>query len=106
MLAPAVGFGGETTGYRLRPADMKCVKVTGGFWLPRVETNRIATVRCDLDRCEETGRIDNFRKAARREKQTFKGIPWDDSDVFKVIEGAAYTLAIHPDRNWRNTWTE
>ena len=97
MLASAIGFGGETTGYRLSPADMKCVKVTGGFWLPRVETNRIATVRCDLDRCEETGRIDNFRKAARREKQTFKGIPYDDSDVFKVIEGAAYTLATHPD---------
>ena len=96
LLAPLAALYGAN-GYRLKPADLKAVKVTGGFWLPRVETNRIATVRCDLDKCESTGRLENFRKAARHEKQTFKGIPYDDSDVFKVIEGAAYTLATHPD---------
>ena len=84
-------------GYPYAPAELRDVKVTGGFWLPRIETNRIVTVRTDFEKCEESGRIANFEKAGRREKGGFKGVPWDDSDVYKVIEGAAYTLAQHPD---------
>ena len=84
-------------GYPYAPAALNDVKVTGGFWLPRFETNRLVTVKTDFRKCEETGRIANFEKAARREKGGFKGVPWDDSDVYKVIEGAVYTLAQHPD---------
>ena len=83
--------------YPYSPAALNDVRVAGGFWLPRFETNRIVTVKTDFLKCEETGRIANFEKAARREKGGFKGVPWDDSDVFKVIEGASYTLAQHPD---------
>ena len=72
------------------------VTVTGGFWLPRFETNRLVTLKTDFEKCE-LARIPNFRKAAAREKGTFAGIPFDDSDVYKVIEGAAYTLATYPD---------
>ena len=82
--------------YPIAPAAMTNVKVTGGFWLPRFETNRLVTVRTDFEKCE-LARIPNFRKAAAHEWGTFKGIPFDDSDVYKVIEGAAYTLATHPD---------
>ena len=42
--------------------------------------------------CEETGRIDNFAVAGGLKKGVFKGTRFDDSDVFKVVEGAAYTL--------------
>ena len=83
--------------YPYRPADMTNVSITSGFWLPRLETNRLSTVRTDFAKCEETGRIGNFEAAADGLKTGFKGIPFDDSDVFKVIEGAAYTLATHPD---------
>ena len=83
--------------YPFSPAALNDVKVTGGFWLPRIETNRLVTMKTDFAKCEETGRIANFEKAGRREKGGFKGVPWDDSDVYKVIEGAAYTLAQHPD---------
>ncbi len=83
--------------YPYRAAALTEVKVTGGFWLPRLETNRLVTVRTDIRKCEETGRIANFEKAGRREKGGFKGILFDDSDVYKVIEGVAYTLAQHPD---------
>ena len=76
---------------------MTNVVIREGFWLGRFETNRLVTVKVDFAKCEETGRNDNFRKAARREQGTFRGCPFDDSDVFKVIEGAAYTLATHPD---------
>lgn len=83
--------------YPIRPADLTNVAVTAGFWYDRFETNRLVTVWADFRKCEETGRIENFARAARREQGTFVGCPFDDSDVFKVIEGAAYTLATHPD---------
>ena len=82
--------------YPITTADMTNVAVTGGFWLPRFETNRIVTVRADFEKCE-LARIPNFTNAAARAWGTFKGIPFDDSDVYKVIEGAAYTLSTHPD---------
>ena len=97
IAAVAVRGAAFAGGYPYSPAALNDVKVTGGFWLSRVETNRLVTVKTDFRKCEETGRIANFEKAARREKGGFKGVPWDDSDVFKVIEGAAYTLAQHPD---------
>ena len=85
------------TDYPVRSADMTNVTITAGFWLPRFETNRVVTVKADFDKSEETGRLANFREAAKRAHGTFKGCPFDDSDVFKIIEGAAYTLATHPD---------
>ena len=82
--------------YPIAPAVMTNVTVTGGFWLPRFETNRLVTVKTDFANCEKA-RIPNFRNAAAHKWGSFKGIPFDDSDVYKVIEGAAYTLATHPD---------
>lgn len=81
------------------PPDIRNVTFTDGFWRPRIETNRVVTVWSDLKRCEETGRLSNFRLAGERAGTGFKGIPYDDSDVFKVIEGAAYILSTVPDRN-------
>ena len=72
------------------------VKATGGLWLSRIETNRLVTLKTDFEKCE-LARIPNFRNAAARQVGTFKGIPFDDSDVYKVVEGAAYSLATHPD---------
>ncbi|OHB78529.1 MAG: six-hairpin glycosidase, partial [Planctomycetes bacterium RBG_16_55_9] len=67
------------------------------FWTPRLETNRKVTLPYDFKKCEETGRIDNFAKAGGLMEGKFQGIRFDDSDVFKVIEGAAYSLRLHPD---------
>lgn len=83
--------------YACAPVGLKDVAVTGGFWLPRVETNRLVTVWDDFKKCEETGRIRNFELAAERRGSGFSGIPYNDSDVYKVIEGACYILATHPD---------
>jgi uncharacterized protein len=83
--------------YPIQPVPFTAVHVQDSFWSPRLETNRAVTVWYDFHRCEETGRIDNFAKAAGLMKGEFKGIPFDDSDVYKVIEGASYSLAIAPD---------
>ena len=95
MCAATVALG--ATDYPVRAADMTNVAIKAGFWLPRFETNRVVTVKVDFEKSEETGRLANFREAAKRAQGTFKGCPFDDSDVFKIIEGAAYTLATHPD---------
>ena len=83
--------------YPIQPVPFTAVSVQDGFWRPRMETNLKVTVRYDFRKCEETGRIDNFAKAGGLMKGAFRGIPFDDSDVYKVIEGAAYSLALAPD---------
>jgi DUF1680 family protein len=67
------------------------------FWAPRIETNRKVTVPYAFKKCEETGRISNFAKAGGLMEGKFEGIYFNDSDLYKVIEGAAYSLKSHPD---------
>lgn len=81
----------------LTAVPFMAVKFTDAFWAPRLETNRTVTIPHDFHMCEKTGRIANFARAAGREKGDHQGIYFDDSDVYKVIEGAAYSLATHPD---------
>lgn len=88
---------GSTPSYPIQPVPFTDVKVQGGFWGPRFETNRKVTVWYDFEKCEETERIANFARAGGLEDGEFVGIPFNDSDVVKVIEGAAYLLAQHPD---------
>lgn len=93
----AASFAQPTSDYPFQPVPFTAVRVEDAFWSPRMETNRLTTVWYDFKKCEETGRIDNFAKAGKLMTGEFRGTPFDDSDVFKVIEGAAYTLALHPD---------
>ncbi|MCX7817682.1 MAG: glycoside hydrolase family 127 protein [Kiritimatiellae bacterium] len=80
----------------LQPIDFSRVRVEG-YWRARVETNRLSTIPYCFRKCEETGRIANFARAAGLEPGTFTGTAFDDSDVYKVIEGAACSLALTPD---------
>ena len=83
--------------YPVKPVAFTNVKFTDNFWLPRLDTNRIITIPYDFKKCEETCRIDNFAIAGGLKKGSFVGIRYNDSDVYKVIEGASYSLNIHPD---------
>jgi DUF1680 family protein len=85
--------------YPIQPVPFSAVTVSGGFWGPRLETNRTVTVPYAFKQCEETGRISNFAKAAGLEQGKFEGAFFNDSDVYKVIEGAAYCLKLRPDAN-------
>jgi len=91
------GCAAERPERRLEPVPFTKVKLTDGFWAPRIETNRAETVPHDFEKCEQTGRLSNFAKAAGRVKGGFEGIYFNDSDVYKVVEGASYSLAAHPD---------
>ncbi len=84
--------------YPINPVPFTDVTIKDAFWKERIETNREVTIPIAFQRSEETGRIKNFKVAGGLEEGTFntrRG--YDDSDVFKVMEGAAYALAEHPD---------
>jgi DUF1680 family protein len=88
--------------YPVQPVSFTAVHLTDAFWAPRIETNRKVTIPAAFQKCEETGRVDNFERAAqalRGEPHDMKapGYPFDDTDLYKVIEGASYVLSVQPD---------
>ena len=101
FLFAGIASGEAPRDYPIKPVPFTAIKVQEGFWLPRMTTNREVTVRYDFKKCEETGRIANFARAGGLEEGGFQGIFFDDSDVVKVIEGAAYCLALKPDKKLR-----
>ena len=87
--------------YNVKPVTFNNVNVDDSFWADRLETSRKVTIPYCFEKCEETDRISNFEKAAGILEGEFKGIHFNDSDVYKVMEGAAYSLQVHPDRMMR-----
>lgn len=87
----------EAVRYQYQAIPFTEVTIDDAFWSPRIETNRTVTIGYDFQKSEETDRITNFDKAAGRMAGDHVGIFFNDSDVFKIIEGAAYSLQIHPD---------
>ena len=89
--------------YPVQPVPFTAVHLDDGFWAPRIETNRVETIPFAFKQCELSGRVDNFIRAAkalrgeRLENTKPPGYPFDDTDVYKVIEGASYALSVHPD---------
>ena len=83
--------------WKLKPLPHTAVTFDDVFWAPRLKTNREATIPHVLKMIRESGRLDNFRKAAGKTQGEFRGLLFDDSDVYKWAEGAAYSLATHPD---------
>jgi uncharacterized protein len=73
------------------------VKLNDGFWTPRIETNRTQSLPHNFEWCRKTGRIDNFAKAAKLMQGKYQGFMFNDSDLYKVLEAASYSLAAHPD---------
>ncbi|MHC4519863.1 MAG: beta-L-arabinofuranosidase domain-containing protein, partial [Planctomycetota bacterium] len=84
--------------YPIRPVPFTDVKLTDHFWAPRIETNRAVTIPYAFGKCEENGRMDNFLLAAGQMDGEHKGeFPFDDTDPYKILEGAAYVLSVRPD---------
>jgi DUF1680 family protein len=81
----------------LTPVPFQQVHIDDTFWSPKVETNRTATIEANLHQCEVTGRIKNFAVAGKLTPGKHEGALFNDSDVYKMIEGIAYSLSTHPD---------
>lgn len=88
----------EKADYPIQGVPFNEVKINDHFWLPKIEINRTVTIPASFAKCEEMGRMDNFLLAGGVLKGRVKGkMPFDDSDVYKIIEGAAYSMSVIPD---------
>lgn len=83
--------------YPVKPVPFTDVHVDDVFWLPRMETNRSVTIPFALKKNEDTGRVNNFKKASGLMEGKYEGRRFNDTDVYKVMEGAAYSLSLDPD---------
>ena len=84
--------------YPIEPVPFTDVKVDDAFWGQRLKASREVTIPLAFSKCEETGRYDNFVRALTPDSTYYVGgYPFDDTDVYKTIEGAAYTLQTYPD---------
>ena len=81
----------------LRPVGVRDVVLDDDFWAPRLRVNRETTLPAQHQLLEETGRLENFRRLTGASDAPFAGIYFNDSDVYKWIEAAAWALATGPD---------
>jgi uncharacterized protein len=82
---------------RLRALPLTDVLLSDGFWEPRRRINRDKTLPSQFEHIEETGRLDNFRRASGKIEAPYRGLYFNDSDVYKWLEAASWSLATHPD---------
>ena len=101
-VAVCLGAGAQTKGshgYPITPVPFTKVKVTDSFWGQRLKASRDVTIPLAFSKCEETGRYTNFEKAANPSgSYEVKGYSFDDTDVYKTIEGASYSLQTYPNK--------
>jgi len=86
-----------TKDYPIQAVPLTFVRITDAFWAPRREINRTVTIPHIMQQNELTGRVDNFLKAAGKKPGPYQGQRYNDTDVYKVIEAASWSLATHPD---------
>ncbi|HEX7906010.1 MAG TPA: beta-L-arabinofuranosidase domain-containing protein [Chitinophagaceae bacterium] len=84
--------------YAYRSVPFTNVKLTDNFWLPRIKINHTVTIPASFERCEKTGRVKNFEMAALKSGKFCTTYPFDDTDIYKTIEGASFSLSLFPDK--------
>lgn len=84
--------------YQYKDVNFTKVKIHDKFLSTRIDSVCAITIPYAFQKCEETGRIDNFAVAGGVKKGKFRGsYPFDDSDVYKIMEGASFSLAVKKD---------
>ena len=99
LLVVSLGHAADAPIRGLTAVPFPDVQIHDSFWSPRIRTNSKATVEANLHQCEITHRIRNFAIAGKLEPGKHKGRLYNDSDVYKVLEGVAYTLISQRDEN-------
>lgn len=97
VLISCVNNDGPVVDKVIKPVDFSDVHIEDGFWSTRLDRHKTATIPICIDQIEnQTSRMKNFEAAATGEGE-HKGFFFDDSDVYKALEGMAYSLIQHPD---------
>jgi DUF1680 family protein len=84
--------------YPIQVVPFNQVHFNDNFWLPRIKTNHTVTIPASFERCESTGRVKNFEMAAAHSGKFCTVYPFDDTDIYKTIEGASFSLTLFPDK--------
>lgn len=89
---------GQNKDYPIQAVPFTKVALNDNFWLPRMRTNHTVTIPASFERCEKTGRVKNFEMAATHTGKFCTVYPFDDTDIYKTIEGASYSLSLFPNK--------
>jgi uncharacterized protein len=85
--------------YPISMVDIKDVELTDNFWLPKIRKVQNTTIAFGFDKCRNEGRLDNFLIAGNKKQGKVRGkMPFDDTDIYKIIEGASYSLISTPNK--------
>jgi len=84
---------------KLLPVPVENVRLEDSFWVPRQRILREVTLPSQHKLLEDTGRVFNFRRASGKERGDFKGLFFNDSDVYKWVEAVAFVLATAFDKD-------
>ena len=98
LIIPFIACSQQYADYPIQSVPFTAVRFTDGFWYQRIETNRQTTIPAIIKQLEQTGRIDNFAKAAGKIQGKYEGRRFNDTDVYKTLEGIGYSLAVYPDK--------
>jgi len=100
----AVGSG-HADDYPLKPVPFNKVEMTSDFWRPRLETQRKTLVPFAFERTQ--GGVEHLKAArdflAGKKVEKHRPHRFIDSDLYKVMEGAAYLLQLRPDPELEKT---
>ena len=96
-LSAALPAAAQQLDYPIQGVPFTRVRLTDSFWLPRLKTTTAVTIPASFARCESTSRVKNFEMAAARQGKFATAFPFDDTDIYKTIEGASYSLSVYPD---------
>ncbi len=84
--------------YPFDPVPFNNIEIKDDFWSERIKTNHEVTIPVSIHQSDITGRIKNFKIAGGLAEGDFQSdYPFDDSDIFKIIEGGSYSLEMFPD---------
>jgi len=84
--------------YPIKAVNIQNVVLTDSFWLPKIKVIQDTTIPYAFDKCSKEGRMESFLIAGGMKKGKVRGkMPWDDSDLYKIIEGASYSLINNPN---------
>ena len=88
--------GGKGFRNMIQPVSYLNVKITDNFWKPKIALNGIAGIPSVFKQCAYS--LNNFDVASGHKNGEHKGTAASDSDVYKIIQGAAYSLYHNRDK--------
>lgn len=79
---------------KLKPIPVRAVRMNRGFWKPRIDTIATVTLKKQIQELQKSGVLDNFMRVYGKSNAEFQGFYFAESDLYKWIEAASWTLQV------------